>query len=92
MRGLASALRSTAGQIDSIDSSVYGRVSGMAFTGPAAVRLDHTIRGWHVDLSGVVQELRDTAGLLERAASTVEEEQLARDRLQRQLEAEGRPQ
>jgi hypothetical protein len=38
MRALAAALRSAGGQIDAVDSGVYSRVSGLSFTGPAALR------------------------------------------------------
>jgi hypothetical protein len=90
MRALASALRSTADAIAGIDSSVYGRVSGLSFTGPAATRIAGVIDGWHGDVSGAASSLQETAGLLERSAATVEREQIARLRLQHQLEEQER--
>lgn len=92
MRALAVALRSTAGQVEAVDAAVYGRVSGLAFTGPAASRLFDTVRSWHRSVSGAASSLEDAAALLERSAAEAEAEQAAWARLQERLhEAERDP-
>ena len=90
MRALAAALRSTAAQIDAVDSTVYGKVSCLSFTGPAATRLASEVRTWHGSVSRVTTSLTDTAAALERGATEVEAEQAARARLQARLNAEER--
>jgi hypothetical protein len=89
MRALAAALRSAVAQIGGIDSSVYGNVSSLTFTGPAATRLGAELNTWHRSLSGAVSSLEDTAALLERSAAQVEAEQQARARLEARLADEG---
>jgi hypothetical protein len=81
MRVLAAALRATASKAASIDQAVWGRVSALQFSGPAATRIAETIGSWHGDVSGAAEELAAAAGLLERSASDVEAQQLARARM-----------
>lgn len=85
MRALAAALRSTAGQVEAVDAAVNGRVSGLAFTGPAATRLCETVSGWHRSVSATTASLEDAGALLERSAAEVEAEQAARARLEERL-------
>src|SRR6185312_11367325 len=81
MRALAAALRSTASKASTVDQAVWGHVSALHFTGPAANRIAGEVRAWHGEVSGAVAELNETAGLLERAAAEVEREQVARLRM-----------
>jgi hypothetical protein len=90
MRALATALRSTAAQIEGVDAAVYGKAGCLSFTGPAATRIASEVRGWHGSISGVVTSLQGAAALLERSASDVEAEQIARARLQAKLDEEAR--
>jgi hypothetical protein len=90
MRALAAALRSTASKASTVDQAVWSHVSALHFTGPAARRIAGEVRTWHGEVSGAVNELNDTAGLLDRAAADVEREQIARLRLIHQLEEDAR--
>jgi hypothetical protein len=90
MRALAAALRSTAANVASVDQAVWGSVSNLHFSGPAATRIAGMIRGWHGDVSGAAQQLNDAAGTLERSASDVEAQQMARARLLHQLQEQER--
>jgi hypothetical protein len=81
MRSLAAALRSTAQAVGATDSSVWSRASVVEFSGPAAERLAAEMSAWHASVKGAADELVATADLLLRAATQVEEELRARERL-----------
>ena len=83
MRALASALRSTASAVAATDSAVWRRAPVLEFSGPAAERLAAEMKAWHATVSGAARELDETADLLLRAASQVEEELANRARLER---------
>lgn len=90
MRALAAALRSTASNVSSVDQAVWGHVSALHFSGPAATRIAGEVRAWHGEVSGAADRLNEAAGLLERSAADVELQQIARARMIHQLEEEAR--
>jgi hypothetical protein len=74
MRDLAATLRAAAQSIAATDQLVWSQAKRIELEGPHGVRLAEVMRGWHGDMSGAADALSDTADLLLRAASQVEEE------------------
>ena len=74
MRDLAATLRAAADSIAAADHVVWSQATSLEFEGRAAGRLADVMRGWHGELSGAADALSDTADVLLRAATQVEEE------------------
>jgi hypothetical protein len=88
MRTLAAALRSDAGMTAVVSADVASVVEGLEFYGPAADRLEETVRLSARDGGRVADRLLSLAALLDRAAADVEREQRERERLLERLREE----
>jgi hypothetical protein len=89
MRALAAALRSDAAMVAVVAADAAAAVDGLEFYGPAADRIDASVRSSSRQGGALAEELMSTAALLERAAADVEAQQRAREqeleRLRREL-------
>lgn len=80
MRVLAAALRSDATLVGAVGAEEAAMVSGLEFYGPAAERIDTSVRSSSKQAGRLAEQLLSAAGLLERAATDVEGQQRARER------------
>lgn len=88
MRALAAALRSDAGMVAVVSADVAAAVEGLEFYGPAADRLEETVRLSARDGGRVADRLLSLAAFLDRAAADVEQQQRERARLLERLRQE----
>jgi hypothetical protein len=91
MRLLAAALRNDAATLALVAEGAASTLDGLEFFGPAATRIDDRVAGDTRVAGRIAAELADTAAVLERSASEVEAQQIARERQLERLRQEARP-
>jgi hypothetical protein len=91
MRLLAAAFRNDAASLAQVAAETSAMLDGLEFFGPAATRIDGRVAGDTRTAEQVAIELADAAAVLERSASEVEAQQVARERELERLRRELAP-
>jgi hypothetical protein len=88
MDGLAGGLSGDAESVAVVAAGAAALVEGLEFYGPAADRIDGSVRGSSRTVGGLAQRLFELSLVLRRAALEVEAQQVARARLLERLQNE----
>jgi uncharacterized protein YukE len=88
MRALAAALRGDATATAVVAADTAATMDGLAFYGPAADRIDATVKSRTRSAGRLAERLLSLAALLDRSASEVEQAQRERERKLEQLRRE----